>query len=66
MTLKEKIQKLIDLGFTCGQLGRICNCHGTTISSWLRGASNLSKQMEESINNHIQSFIQNLNKVWSD
>lgn len=64
MTLKEKIQKLIDLGFTCGQLGRICNCHGTTISSWLRGASNLSKQMEESINNHIQSFIQKLNEVW--
>ena len=64
MTLKEKIQKLLDLGFTCGQLGRICNCHGTTISSWIRGASNLSKQMEESINNHIQSFIQNLNEIW--
>lgn len=64
MTLKEKIQKLIDLGFTCGQLGRICSCHGTTISSWLRGASNLSKQMEESINNHIQSFVKNLEEIW--
>ena len=64
MTLKEKIQKMIELGFTCGQLGKICGCHGTTISSWLRGASNLSKQMEESIENHIHSFIRQLEKLW--
>lgn len=64
MTLQEKIQKMLDLGFTCGQLGKICGCHGTTISSWMRGASNLSKQMQESIESHIQSFIQNLNNIW--
>lgn len=64
--MKEKIQKLIDLGFTYGQIGRICNCHGTTISSWMRGASNLSKQMEESINNHIKSFIKQLEEIWGD
>ena len=64
MTLKEKIQKRLDLGFSCGQLGKICGCHGTTISSWLRGTSNLSKQMEESIERHIQSFIQELEKIW--
>lgn len=66
MMLKEKIQALVDLGFSCGQLGKICGCHGTTISSWLRGASNLSKQMEESINNHIHAFILQLEKIWSD
>ena len=43
MTLKEKIQIMLDLGFTCGQIGRICECHGTTISSYMRGASKLSK-----------------------
>ena len=64
MTLKEKIQKLLDLGFTCGQLGKICECHGTTISSWLRGASNLSKRMEDSIESHIQTFIKKLEKIW--
>ena len=64
MTFKEKIQKLLDLGFTCGQLGKICGCHGTTISSWLRGASNLSKQMQESIENHIQNFIKELEEIW--
>lgn len=64
MSLKEKIQKMLDMGFTCGQLGKICDCHGTTISSWLRGASNISKRMEESIENHIQSFMKELRNIW--
>ena len=64
MSLKEKIQKMLDMGFTCGQLGKICDCHGTTISSWLRGASNISKRMEESIENHIQSFMKELKNIW--
>ena len=64
MNLKEKIQKMLDMGFTCGQLGKICDCHGTTISSWLRGASNISKRMEESIENHIQSFMKELKNIW--
>lgn len=64
MIFKDKIQKMIDLGFTCGQLGKICNCHGTTISSWLRGSSNISKRMEESIESHIQIFIKKLEDIW--
>lgn len=64
MIFKDKIQKMIDLGFTCGQLGKICNCHGTTISSWIRGTSNISKRMEESIENHIKSFIDELKELW--
>ena len=66
MNLKDKIQKMIELGFTYGQLGKICECHSSSISSWMRGASNISKRMEESIENHIKSFIQELEKVWSD
>lgn len=64
MTFKEKIQDMLDLGFTCGQIGKICECHGTTISSWLRGSSNISKRMEESIESHIQTFIKKLENIW--
>ena len=64
MTFKEKIQHMLDLGFTCGQIGKICECHGTTISSWLRGSSNISKRMEESIESHIQTFIKKLEDIW--
>ncbi len=64
MTLKEKIQYMLQVGFTYGQLGRICDCHPSSISGWIRGTTNISKRMEESIESHIHSFIQNLNNTW--
>ena len=66
MNLKNKIQFMIDNGFTYGQLGKICNCHPTSISKWMREEHNISNRMEESIENHIKSFIQELEKVWGD
>lgn len=66
MNLKDKIQKMIDLGFTYGQLGKICECHSSSISSWMRGSSNISKRMEESLNNHLQLFAKQLEEIWSD
>ena len=66
MNLKDKIQKMIDLGFTYGQLGKICECHSSSIASWMRGASNISARMEESIENHLKSFTKQLDEVWSD
>lgn len=66
MNLKNKIQKMIDLGFTYGQLGKICECHSSSIASWMRGASNISKRMEESIENHLKSFTKQLDEIWSD
>ena len=45
MNLQEKIQKMIDLGFTYGQLGKICECSSSVISGWMRGATNMSKRM---------------------
>lgn len=64
MTLKEKVQYLIDSGFTCGQIGKICNCHSSSISKWLRGISQISPRMEESIEIHMKSFLKNLNEIW--
>ncbi len=64
MILKEKIQFLIDKGFTCGQIAKICNCHSSSISKWLNGTSQISSRMEESIENHIKSFLNELNNIW--
>lgn len=66
MNLKDKIQKMIDLGFTYGQLGKICECHSSSIASWMRGTSNISKRMKESIENHLKSFTKQLDEVWSE
>lgn len=64
MVLKEKIQFLINKGFTCGQIAKICNCHSTSISKWLNGTSQISSRMEESIENHMKSFLNELNNIW--
>ena len=64
MTLKEKVQFLIDSGFTCGQLAKICKCHSTSISKWLNNNINISVRMEESIENHIKSFLHDINNIW--
>ena len=64
MNLKNKIQLMIDLGFTYGQLGKICECHPSSLSSWMRGTSNISKRMEQSIENHLKIFVEKLEKIW--
>ena len=64
MSLKEKVQYLIDKGFSCGQIGKICNCHPTSISKWIREEHKISTRMEESIENHLKSFTKQLDEVW--
>lgn len=64
MTLKEKVQFLVDNGFSCGQIGKICNCHPSSISKWLKGTIQISARMEESIESHIISFLKDLNNIW--
>ena len=64
MDLKEKIQNMIKLGFTYGQLGKICKCHPSSISNWIRGVSNISNRMEETIENHINNFLNQLITIW--
>ena len=64
MNLKDKINKMIEMGFTFGQLGKICNCHPTSLSKWMRGESNISERMMESIEFHIKTFIENLVIIW--
>lgn len=64
MDLKNKIQQMIDLGYTYGQLGKICNCAPSTIAGWMRGATKISSRMEESIENHINAFIEKIVEIW--
>ena len=65
MILKDKVQFLINKGFTCGQIGKICECHSSSISKWLNGTSQISARMEESIENHIIKFFHEINEIWS-
>ena len=64
MTLKEKIQFLVDNGFSCGQISKICNCHSSSISKWLKGTTQISARMEESIESHVKDFLEKIYLVW--
>lgn len=64
MSLKEKIQLMINCGFTYSQISKICECHHSSISKWLNGTIKISTRMEESIENHIKSFLKDLNNIW--
>lgn len=66
MTTQEKIQYLLDNGFSYTQLAKICKCHSSSISKWLSGQIKISNRLEESIKLNIQSFLEDLNKIWSD
>ena len=55
---------MTELGFTYGQLGKICNCAPATIAGWMRGATKISSRMEESIESHINTFIEKIVEIW--
>ena len=66
MNLLEKVQWMVKHGFTCGQIARIVDCSDSTIIKWIKNKTKISKRMEESIQNHLSSFIKDLNDIWSD
>ena len=55
---------VLNNGFSFNQLGKICECHATSISKWIKTDYKISKRMEESIERHIQSFIKQLEDIW--
>ena len=63
MSLLERVQWMLNQGFTCGQIARIAECSDSTIIKWVKGAK-ISKRMGESIESHLSSFIQNLYDIW--
>ena len=60
MTIKEKIELLVNHGVKITELARRVNCNQTTLSRWLRGETNLSSRLEKDLNNMILQFIQEL------
>lgn len=59
MNTKDKIIYLIEKGFSYGLLGKICECHSSSLSKWIGGGT-ISQRMEQSIENHLQNFIKDL------
>lgn len=60
MTIKEKIEFLIEHGIKVVELAKRTNCSPTTLGRWLRGESNISSRLEKDLNNMIIQFVEEL------
>ena len=60
MTLKEKIQYLIDSGFTCGQIGKICNCHSSSLGNILKGKYPPTDKMLIAIERGLKTYFNDI------
>lgn len=60
MTVKEKVEFLINHGVKIVELAKRVECSQTTLGRWLRGETNLSSRLEKDLNTVIIHFIEEL------
>ena len=64
--MKEKILKLIDLGYSYRYLARICDVHNTTLSNWCAGTTELTPTIKNRIKRGLLSHIAQINEIIGD
>ena len=64
--MKEKILKLIELGYSYRYLARICDVHHTTLSNWCNGTTELTPTIKNRIKKNLLSHISQINKIIGD
>lgn len=64
--MKEKILKLIELGYSYRYLARICDVHHTTLSKWCNGTTELTQTIKNRIKKNLLSHISQINEIIGD
>lgn len=64
--MKEKILKLIELGYSYRYLARICDVHHTTLSNWCNGTTELTPTIKNRIKKNLLSHISQINEIIGD
>jgi len=64
--MKEKILKLIEIGYSYRYLARICDIHHTTLSNWCNGTTELTPTIKNRIKKNLLSHISQINKIIGD
>ena len=64
--MKEKILKLIEIGYSYRYLARICDVHHTTLSNWCNGTTELTPTIKNRIKKNLLSHISQINKIVGD
>ena len=64
--MKEKILKLIELGYSYRYLARICDVHHTTLSNWCNGLTDLTPVIKSRIKKGLLTHVSQINKIIGD
>lgn len=64
--MKEKILKLIELGYSYRYLARICDVHHTTLSNWCNGTTELTQTIKNRIKKNLLLHISQINEIIGD
>lgn len=60
--IKEIIQGIINIGIPINVIARKVQKDGSTIGKWLRGQTNISKELEE----QLEKLVIQMNKEWQE
>lgn len=63
MTTKERLKYLYDRGIPLTEFARRLECSKTTLGRWLRNETNLSDKLERKLNNEINTYLSELDKI---
>lgn len=64
--MKEKILKLIEVGYTYRYLSRICDVHHTTLSNWCQGLTELTPVIKNRIKKGLLFHLSQISNIIGD
>lgn len=63
MTTKERLKYLYERGIPLTEFARRLDCNKTTLGRWLRDETNLSNKLETKLNQEINNYLSELDKI---
>ena len=66
MNMKDKILKLIELGYSYRYLAKICDVHHTTLSNWCNGLTELNPTIKNRIKKGLLFHFSQIKNIIGD
>ena len=61
--LKEKVEKFLDIGVSLKGIAAFSGIHYSTLSKWINGSRELTKQNKEKVSIALQSIVKELTDI---
>ena len=61
--LKEKVEKFLDVGVSLKGIAAFSDIHYSTLSKWINGSRELTKQNKEKVSIALQNIVKELTDI---